>query len=162
MKHPIWILAIAISALVGAGLSACATRPTEEACLDTGVTYELSKNLMTPQDSAKAVAAAHMVMAELGYAQSDEVANQYNPINPTPAISYVRVKGEHMFVLQDKTAVPSGPTQIEFYIVGSCGPAMEHERKEYLASIKDKIRAALQPYAAEEISSRDAEFIEVD
>lgn len=141
-----------------ASLAACATQATDETCLDDGTYFELSKGPIVPEKMAEAMAAADAAVAGLGYRPFPGAAHRFEPLDPTPPIKYIQITDLQGMVYRNNTSIPSGPTRIKFDIYGSCGPAMRHERKKYMASIKDKFKMALQPYATEDIDVFDAVY----
>lgn len=141
-----------------ANLAACATQATDETCLDDGTNFELSKGLIAPDRMTEAMAAADATVAGLGYKPSPDMAQRFEPLAPTPPIKYIQITDLHGTVYRDNANIPSGPTRIKFDIYGSCGPAMRHERKKFMDSIKAKLKAALQPYATEDIAVFDSAY----
>ena len=148
--------------LLVAAVAGCATKPEDDSCLDTGINFEMSKEPMPTQGKAKAVAAMDMALAELGFTQSHDVAHHFDPIAPTPAVKYLHIYDTGFTKFVNGAEVPSGPWVLSLSIFGACGDEAKSERKKYADSIKEKIMAALQPYATETIISTDATYIEVD
>jgi len=158
MKTASYIVALAIVA----SLAACATQATDETCLDDGVYFELSKELIAPENMAKAMAAADKTAAELGYKPSQGKTHRFEPFNPTPPIKYIELTALEGAAYRNNTNIPSGPTRIKLDIYGSCGPAMRYQRRKYADSIKGRLKAALQAYATEPIDVFEAAYEYID
>lgn len=147
-----------------AALSGCMPHKTidDKDCGWSGVAFELTKQPLPSQEQAKAVAAMDMALAQMGYRQSQEVVGRFEAINPTPEIKYLHVSDWKTSERKGQTFVDTGEWGLKIEAYGDCHEGSQSKRDKYLSSIKDKLAAALQPYATEPVIISDTVTIFFD